>query len=196
MLFPTCSLFEVFGFQGAFGFFFGGFWPKQLTGIFVENLCAWKLLKNMNNNDCFNWNSIGWFQIFVLELDIEPNIHKNLLLGVPGMNLCSSIDNLGCTLVNMATENEISIAMLVYGRGQLSKRNSGEWTVWWRVFAWILHIICCCFMTMKEHIYSHDLHVTVLACKDTAPHLHIFTTSNNYTTLECSHTQQLQQVKS
>ena len=45
------------------------------------------------------------------------------------MNLCSSIDNLGCTLVNMATENVILITMLVYGRGQLSKRNSGEWTV-------------------------------------------------------------------
>lgn len=38
--------------------------------------------------------------------------------------------------------------------------------------------------------YSHDLHVTVLACK-TLCLTCIFTTSNNYTTLECSHTQQL-----
>ena len=45
------------------------------------------------------------------------------------MNFYSSIDNLGYILVNMAMENVISIAMLVYGRGQLSKRNSGEWTV-------------------------------------------------------------------
>ena len=64
-----------------------------------------------------------------MELDIEPNIQKNWLLGVPGMNFYSSIDNLGYILVNMAMENVISIAMLVYGRGQLSKRNSGEWTV-------------------------------------------------------------------
>ena len=69
----------------------------------------------------------GWEQMVVEKLDDETNIYmgtgyltkhplRNWLCGVPGMNLYSKIDNLGYTLVNMAMDNEISIAMLVYGR--------------------------------------------------------------------------------